>query len=343
MVGKPHISHPTEQKSALVRLAEPDRRSVGKMGGSAPIYDWTAVDAAVRDRVLTVGTSQLAAELGITQSQVKCRAWKLGIRLRRRDSNPSVRHDYFDTWTANMAWLLGYTWADGCVYVWTSVRKGRSPLIRYQLRYSCREDDRPMLERIKQELAPGHAIGYTKEETLRTGYVAKAKVSLAFDSKGICESLQRIGVPPRKSTIDPAIPLVPPEFLAHFVRGVIDGDGSIHWKTTGRSAVVVINGSNRFIAELQPLIVAAVGVPMLKITLHPQSARVSTIKWAGAADVLRLITWLYPANASLALERKRSAARDIVSQGLVTIGGRRIHCQTPGGLVATNPAHNVEV
>jgi len=127
-----------------------------------------------------------------------------------------VNKEFFKNWSHDMAWLLGYTTADGCVRPH-----------KYELRWKSIDYD--LLEHVKFILETNYEI---KDDKNTNCY------SLTIYSKEIISDLLVLGVGPRKSlTVEFAS--VPDEYFWSYMRGITDGDGyvsppgsAIRWQVT---------------------------------------------------------------------------------------------------------------
>lgn len=265
------------------------------------------IDAAILARYRKEGPGPLAAEFGLTLGSVAARAKRLGTKCETSHArrlttltaaNETVRQDYFDTWSPNMAWMLGYIWADGTV----SHKKNDN-----RLGFKCTESDEPLIAAIHQDLGSTAPIIKRPSTLMRGGYVGKAQVGFRVSSVRLVARLVDLGIPPRKSFIDPPPPDVPSEFLPHFVRGAIDGDGTICRKGDGAFCIILV-GSHRFIDHLAAAISTAAGVRVPTISKTTTSHRLSRIAWYSRSDVRKVAEWLYPPGEYLCLERKRATA-----------------------------------
>ncbi|TSC74893.1 MAG: intein-containing protein [Parcubacteria group bacterium Gr01-1014_30] len=123
-----------------------------------------------------------------------------------------VNQDFFKKWTPEMAYVLGYFAADGCM----SVNSRGAHFIEFT------STDKEQIERIREKMQSSHVIGrfVSKNPRWKTGY------RLQIGSKEMFNDLLRLGLTPRKSlTLD--LPEVPEQYFSHFVRGYFDGDGSV--------------------------------------------------------------------------------------------------------------------
>jgi hypothetical protein len=121
---------------------------------------------------------------------------------------------------------------------------------------------------------------------------------VTFCSKEMYRDIQAHGGTPRKSrTI--GFPYVPPELLPHFVRGVVDGDGTLSWNA-GKPILQVYSGSLQFLTGLINAVEQESGIP----APIPQMNRENwAIKWS-TIRAKCLAAWLYADNQGLALDRK---------------------------------------
>lgn len=110
------------------------------------------------------------------------------------------------------AYFLGLLYADGCL----NNKNGFS--IKLQ------EEDGYILERFRDLISPKRPIHIYKKK------IGKTTKCFSITNKKIYSDLIRLGLFPRKSTTlpFPTEDQVPNEFIYHFLRGVLDGDGWIN-------------------------------------------------------------------------------------------------------------------
>lgn len=121
---------------------------------------------------------------------------------------------------------------------------------------------------------------------------------MAFCSKEMYQDIEAHGGTPRKSrTI--GFPEVPSELLPHFVRGVVDGDGTLSWNA-GKPILQVYSGSRQFLSDMAAAIERMTGIPAANIIANRENAY---IKWS-TIRAKCLAAWLYIENPGLALDRK---------------------------------------
>ena len=116
-------------------------------------------------------------------------------------------YSFFDVWSAELAWLLGLIWSDGCLR-----SKGNSVEIVSK--------DLCLLQTVAGLIEIHDGIRPRKGGTdNREGYWY-----LGFSDKGVADILRGLGLTPAKS-LNANWPYVPHEYFGDFLRGLIDGDG----------------------------------------------------------------------------------------------------------------------
>jgi len=110
-------------------------------------------------------------------------------------------------WSADMAYIVGLTATDGCLY--TGLRK-----------VNFKSADRELVATYLRVLGRTNPI---KTKTTRKGGVVHL---VQFGDAELYRWLLTIGLTPRKSLTLGAID-TPDEYVAHLLRGLFDGDGSI--------------------------------------------------------------------------------------------------------------------
>ncbi len=202
---------------------------------------------------------------------------------------PPRRADFFRVWTPEMAYILGLWWTDGCMRI--KANTGAHEIL-------IASNDRDHLEAIGQLVGENYYL--QKVSTQSNTYV------ISFCSKEMYQDIEKHGGTPRKSrTI--GFPTVPPELLPHFVRGVVDGDGTLAWNGD-RPVLQVYSGSKPFLSDMAVAIEHATGIP----APCPRANRDNWyVKWS-TIRAKCLAFWLYVDNSGLALDRKAGIAAQFI-------------------------------
>jgi len=139
-----------------------------------------------------------------------------------------VNDNYFKTWSHNMAYILGFWWADGYI------SEGRFGITQHI-------DDIYMLEKISKEMKSSYIISTSKKRN-----VAEIRIS----SNTIINDLLKLDGNYRKSLIC-KFPYIPKKYLPDFIRGLWDGDGCIYYNNHQKVYMAVFtSGSKNFIEKL---------------------------------------------------------------------------------------------
>ncbi|OLS38075.1 hypothetical protein BTR22_06115 [Alkalihalophilus pseudofirmus] len=177
-------------------------------------------------------SAEISAAAGVTSRSIRRILNKLNVEMRPHGSwkrKHTLNEDYFKHWSDKMAYLLGFFVADGMV-------SEQMQTIGFA------QKERSILEEIRTELNSTHKI-YLNEKT---------KVyNLIVHSKKMKEDLIHIhGMTARKSkTIE--FPLVPDQYMSHFIRGYFDGDGHINYK---KYQICFVGGSESFMNTLSQVL-----------------------------------------------------------------------------------------
>jgi hypothetical protein len=188
-----------------------------------------------------------------------------------------------------MAYVLGLWWTDGCMQV-------KSNTGAYEIKIAS--NDRDHLEVI------GQLIG--QKYHLRKVSSRSKTYDIAFCSKEMYQDIQGHGGTRRKSrTI--GFPDVPTELMPHFVRGVVDGDGTLSWNGD-RPVLHIYSGSQVFLNDMAVAIKHATGIPAPNTRAN---RGLWYIKWS-TIRAKCLAAWLYADNPGLALQRKAVIAANFL-------------------------------
>ena len=156
-----------------------------------------------------------------------------------------VNEKFFEKWSPDMAYVLGYIYADGSL--------NDSPYMRGKY-IQITSIDEDSIQRIKKWLNSEHKI--TRKKSNFIG--GKICFILRIGSHKIYNDLFGFGLYPNKSlTVN--FPKIPKKYLGHFIRGYFDGDGCIYFeKRKGSKEQLVVkrirtiftSGSKKFLEDM---------------------------------------------------------------------------------------------
>ena len=172
--------------------------------------------------------ASLSRETGISTYQLKKFLTSKGIKIRSRNEqnkyNPQnqrkyqINDNFFSEQSPNMAYLLGFFAADGCIY-----EKDNG------IKLTLASIDRPFIEQINNLLDSTYPI---KDYETKDGY---KNSELRFTSAQIKKDFAEYNIVPRKTYNFKFPSKLKKEFYRDFIRGYFDGDGSI--STAGPHAI----------------------------------------------------------------------------------------------------------
>ncbi|KKW10040.1 MAG: hypothetical protein UY48_C0049G0008 [Candidatus Gottesmanbacteria bacterium GW2011_GWB1_49_7] len=155
----------------------------------------------------------------------------------------SANHDFFKTWSHDMAYILGFMYADGnlCIHH----RKSCNGLI-YTVNFTQKHP--AILYEIKNKLKYSGTIYFHE---IIDKYGARGVHNLTITSQTMFEDLKNLGVQERKSLIMAFPTCVPDEFMGDFIRGYFDGDGCVRHLSQTHLDCHFCSGSKEYLIGLE--------------------------------------------------------------------------------------------
>lgn len=187
----------------------------------------------IRSHFGKISQREIARRLGIGWTTVRRWSSELGYKHIKH----TVNDRFFDVLTENSAYLLGYIYADGNI-AWNP-QKGY-----YCLTITSAAKDKEHLERVRALLSSTKPLLFSSKTNF---------YRLIVNSRYVCERLMMLGVLPKKSLTVQSPHFLPPDYLRHFIRGVIDGDGTVFYLNRKRSpyfSIKLCSGSEEFLVDL---------------------------------------------------------------------------------------------
>lgn len=123
-----------------------------------------------------------------------------------------VNQDFFKKWTHNVAYILGFFVADGCITV-SKDRKNRP------YTFNITSVDLEHLYLLRGVMGSNYKI--SKKQTDKNGHQIQIRNQI------LCNDLINFGIRPRK-THNLGVINVPDEYSSDFARGFFDGDGTVY-------------------------------------------------------------------------------------------------------------------
>ncbi|MDO8571008.1 MAG: LAGLIDADG family homing endonuclease [Candidatus Daviesbacteria bacterium] len=223
------------------------------------------------------------------------------LRWPQRDAE-----SFFDNWTRDMAYVLGYFASDGSMY--------RNKRGSYYISFTSA--DKELIETIKNIIMVKNII-----EIYQPKGNTKIRYTLQIGSKKMFFRLLEIGFTPKKS-LTLKLPIIPNNMLGHFLRGYFDGDGCayLHYyhrvdrknKLYKILTLRLTSGSEHFLKSLHKRLIEVVKIKGGSICSHSGAYTLSF----SYCNVVKLYSFMYPELGLPCLERKRV----ILEKGIKNLG-----------------------
>jgi intein-encoded DNA endonuclease-like protein len=133
------------------------------------------------------------------------------MKIKKQKRKIPVNENFFNEWSPQMAYVLGYFLADGSLVI--------NPRGSHYLDFHV--TDGKLLKRIKNVLDSRHKI---RERKQAGNY--KNTFRMQIGSKKMFYSLNKLGIQQRKTGKE-EMPRIPKKYFSDFLRGYFDGDGNI--------------------------------------------------------------------------------------------------------------------
>lgn len=207
-----------------------------------------------------------------------------------------MNNDYFNKWTSDMAYYLGWIWADGCL-----TRN------QYTLSLSSIRENEYLLKDFKRAIDSHHKISQYQDK--RWG---KPESRFSVCGKEFIKPLvEKHGLVPGKSFLDCSFPYIPKSFLPHFVRGHFDGDGSLVETSQGYAKISIV-GTKKFMTGLRDAISDNTGLPKQKIKKHKPSKFAYYLEYCRKEQILAFLNYIYPKGEYPFMKSKRQKAESLI-------------------------------
>jgi len=208
-----------------------------------------------------------------------------------------INQDFFKKWSPNMAYVLGFFVADGCIIL--NKNRKKNPFI-----FNITSVDLKHLYKIKKALGSEHKISN------KSGNSSNIAHQIHFRNSVLANDLIKLGIFPRKTYNLKSIK-VPNKYFPDFVRGFFDGDGSVYtYKVNGTSQIKVgfVSVSLPFLTEFNQQLCSNIGISIKSIHKTVDKRKGRMIRYDicfYVDDCEKLSKFMYGNNPSLYLPRKR--------------------------------------
>lgn len=213
-----------------------------------------------------------------------------------KSSKIKINRDFFKNWSSEMAYVLGFVVADGCII------KRKNRISSYV--FNITSKDKSILIKIRKVLGSDHIIGI-KYNSFKMPYN-----QIQICDREICRDLMSLGICPRKTyNLKPI--KVPDKYFSDYARGFFDGDGSVYIQKVNGTLQIkssFVGVSLFFIKDFNKKLCEVLGVPEKSVhqTIDRDGSRM--IRYDihfYIDDSEKLAKFMYGNNPILYLKRKR--------------------------------------
>ncbi len=222
----------------------------------------------------------------------------------------SVEH-FFDYWSKDMAWVLGYFVADGSMYI----SKTGGHYIDFT------SIDIELIQLVKSLMSTNNKIGSYLPKKGKN----QIRYHLQIGSKKLFQKLIELGITPRKS-LTILCPKIPDQFFWHFLRGYFDGDGHAEFRQVIRAnrnnhvynilSMKLTSGSLSLLQALKANISYLTNIQGGSLITRSIEQKTWHVLAYSTHDVIKLFGFMYPNIKVPCLLRKRH----ILERGITVIG-----------------------
>lgn len=250
-------------------------------------------------------TEQVARELKLSRKRFAVWLKERGHTIHNKSKKYTQDDDFFEVIDSEAkAYWLGFLYADGCIlerYV-----DGKLKSMNCEVGLAIIDEEH--LVKLRNTIQSTNSVR-TKKNTLNGKEFASCR--FVIHSTKMCRDLIDKGCTPRKSlTLTfPTKEQVPDHLLSHFVRGYIDGDGSIMWSTNGRWGRISIIGTQEFLEGMIERM--SWSLKSIRGCNRPDDT-IRAIEYGGREEVTKMLNDLY-SNATVYLERKYQKYKEIIA------------------------------
>jgi len=243
------------------------------------------IEIFIRDNYPRFGSKECVSVLGMSAQRARNIACRLGLtgRKKRTRYSESVNAEFFDEWSPEMAYVLGFIYADG------GLQKDKLSL--YQ-------NEKSHLKRICHVMGMRQRI---RPHGKRCHVVSVNNVYMA-------DILRAIGIRESKSFGNMVLPVGIPDTVFHaFFRGFFDGDGSVGVYGKYKSCRVSLYAQENFlrwIFDTTNRLVSLAGGGVSRVTAAKRKDFYACY-WSMKDDVRKLYEWMYQDCDNLFLKRKK--------------------------------------
>ncbi len=181
--------------------------------------------------------------------------------------------------TEEQSYWLGFLYADGCIL---STRNS----IALKLK------DKEHVEKFREFIGGKQKIHKCIQRWDGFAHLSSL-YQYSIGSQQIVRDLAHWGCMPRKTNLIRMPDFLTDNLVRHFIRGFVDGDGTIHCTTARNEWRLSVCGNKSFLLGLQRYLVKACSLSYTALVQTKHSPDVYNLRYSGNLQVPRVVDWLY--------------------------------------------------
>ena len=178
--------------------------------------------------------------------------------------------------------MLGLALSDGCLY---KEAANRHPTFWFKL--ELKFNDYKTLDQILSFCQSNHPLTFSQN---LSGFWPVCRFVFINDAFG--DDLIQLGCVQRKAAIVKFPKFIDENLMPHFLRGYLEGDGSISLSSTGVFSVKFY-GNKAFLKDLVSFVASNYNVTSSQVHIRPDSLTSAMVAWSKASDVSKLLNLMY--------------------------------------------------
>ena len=224
----------------------------------------------------------------------------------------TLNENFFGSWSYEMAYTFGFLVADGNLF-----HEGGNA---WRISMGLKSLDKHILESINKMMESNRPI---------YDHFASGVSQMRFHSKIMADDLKSLGLTERKSLDMPWLTSVPAEFMAPYVRGFFDGDGSVflikHPSAKRNYIGINFTGTKEYLEGLQQEINKIIGREYGHIrALKVKSGFYYQLVYSGDATAKLFFDWIYEGSTP---ETRLSRKYDLVQSHYASLSPEQLSDQ----------------
>lgn len=246
-----------------------------------------------------VSTLEIAKKFNVSTTTIRSYFKKQGIPLIKINKGSVKNRNYFEEINnSTKAYILGWMFSDGNVYIKNKVN--------YRVSLNVQEQDRFICDLMQKEI--GGTINFIDNSSKNW----KNQIRFTVNSEFLTNDLINLGCIPNKTHHELSIPDIPKDLIIDFIRGVFDGDGCISFQKKDKTITFKIScNSEQFLNKIGSFLLNF-NISKYRVFKH-KSSNCYNLEIKRKNDIVILYHLLY-SSPSYNLQRKKNKWEEYMSK-----------------------------